>query len=85
MVPVVRPINEMNAIWKAGGKVIRVKRPGAGLKGATGQHGSETEQATVSDEKFDAVIENDGTLEDLRARANETFAMVQTGAFPWLS
>lgn len=67
-VPDVRFRNEMNAIQEAGGRVIRIVRPGAGLDGIHGQHVSETEQGSISDSEFDAVISNDGTLDDLRVK-----------------
>lgn len=66
VVPDVRFTNEVAAIQAAGGVVIRVVRPGAGLDGSAGQHSSETEQVTIPDEKFDFVIKNSGTLEALR-------------------
>lgn len=65
----VRFQNEIDAIQKAGGKVVRVKRPGAGLGGAAGQHPSEAEQLSIPDSAFDFVVENGGTLEELEALA----------------
>ncbi len=63
----VRFKNERDAIWKAGGKVWRIVRPGAGLIGAAASHVSETE--LTDDMAYDRVINNnDGPLEDLRAR-----------------
>lgn len=67
VVPDVRFKNEMAAIKNAGGMVIRVVRPGAGLGGAAGLHPSEVEQASIPDSEFDLVIQNAGSLEDLRA------------------
>jgi hypothetical protein len=66
-VPDVRFLNEVQAIKQAGGKVIRISRPGAGLDGAGALHTSETEQAGLPDSMFDQVIQNTGTLEELRA------------------
>ncbi len=61
----VRFKNERDAIWKAGGRVWRIVRPGAGLVGAAGAHVSETE--LTDDMPYDRVINNnDGPLEDLR-------------------
>lgn len=60
--------NEIDAYRKAGAFLIRVVRPGAGLGGSAGQHVSETEQACIPDEAFDAVIVNDGTLEELEKK-----------------
>jgi hypothetical protein len=62
----VRFLNEIDAIQAAGGKVIRIVRPGAGLAGVQGQHLSETEQAGIPDSKFDAIITNDGSLDVLK-------------------
>lgn len=66
VVPDVRFENEIAALRKVGAKLIRIVRPGAGLAGAAGQHGSETEQNNIPDSLFDGVIKNVGTLEDLR-------------------
>jgi len=66
-IPDVRFRNEMAAIRAAGGKVIRVFRPGAGLEGAGGLHISEREQAGIPDTDFDLVIQNDRTLDDLKS------------------
>jgi hypothetical protein len=67
----VRFWNELESIKKAGGKVIRVKRSGAGLGGANGLHPSEVEQASIADACFDAVIQNDGSLADLHDKVGE--------------
>lgn len=67
----VRFWNELEAIKKAGGKVIRVKRAGAGLGGANGLHKSEVEQASIADACFDAVIDNDGSLQDFHDKVGE--------------
>lgn len=60
--------NEMSAISEIDGRIIRVVRPSAGLTGNAGQHLSEKEQETIPDTAFDAVILNDGTLEDLETK-----------------
>ena len=73
----VRFKNEMGVIREAGGKIIRVKRPGAGLGGSAGLHPSEAEQMGTPDSDFDFVIENNGTLGLLKAEAEklaQTFA-----------
>lgn len=64
----VRYANEMQAIRNAGGRIIRIRRPGSGLSGEAAQHASETEQDAIPDSAFDGVIMNDGTLEQFRAR-----------------
>jgi len=66
----VRFRNEMRIIREAGGKLVRVRRPGAGLKGSTGLHPSEAEQAGIPDAEFDIVIENNGTLEQFQKQAS---------------
>jgi hypothetical protein len=62
----VRFLNEMRVIREAGGKIVRVRRPGAGLGGSAGLHPSEAEQAGIPDEDFDFVVENTGSLADLK-------------------
>jgi hypothetical protein len=64
----VRFDNERVAIQKAGGKVVRIKRPTLSLIGAPAVHTSETEQDAIPDAAFDAVIYNDGSIDQLRAR-----------------
>lgn len=60
--------NEVDAFRKAGAKLIRIVRPGAGLAGSAGRHVSEAEQESIPDSAFDAIIVNDGTLEDLERK-----------------
>lgn len=69
-IPDVRFKNEIAAIKAAGGKVVRIVRPGAGLGGSAGLHPSEVEQASIPDSEFDYVIQNDGTLEELRMKVH---------------
>lgn len=61
----VRFLNEVKAIKEAGGKVVKVVRPGSGLKGVASTHKSETEQASIPPELIDAVLTNDSSLESL--------------------
>ena len=61
--------SEATAIWSVGGEVWRIKRPSldgqvVGLKG----HASEVEQDSIRDDEVQAVIVNDGTLDDLRGK-----------------
>ena len=55
----------------AGGKVIRVIRPGAGLEGEFANHKSEKEMEEMSDDDFDLVISNTGSLIDLENKVTE--------------
>lgn len=57
--------NEATAITSRGGKVVRVERPGVG---PANDHPSET---SLDDWPFDAVYQNDGTLDDLNAWVDE--------------
>jgi len=61
----VRYVNEADAVRDHGGVVIRVERPGVEPPNL---HRSET---AMADYRFDAVIVNDGTLEDLKAKVVE--------------
>lgn len=69
VVPDARFVNEVEAVKSAGGLVWLVERPGAGLHGAHGEHTSETSLDDWG--KFDAVIQNDGTFEDLEKKVRE--------------
>ncbi len=69
VIPDIRFANELYAIKAVGGKIVRLKRSTAGLSGTAGQHASEAEQDTLSDSEFDAVFDNDGTIDDLAAFA----------------
>jgi hypothetical protein len=64
----VRMKNEIAGIHDAGGRVYRVKRQHAMALLAPGipNHQSEMEQRGVPDDAVDGVIDNNGTLEDLR-------------------
>jgi hypothetical protein len=72
----VRYLNEIRAVQAAGGKVVRVVRPGAGLQGGAALHSSETEQAALPDSVFDAVIANDESLEALQSRVHNLTANI---------
>jgi hypothetical protein len=64
VIPDVRFANEVAAIRAEGGKVIRIDRAGAGLRGGAALHPSETQQLVC-----DATLPNDSTLEVLKLRA----------------
>lgn len=66
----VRFPNEAEAIRAAGGTLVRIVRPGAGLTGAAALHPSET---ALDGFVTDVTIDNSGTLAALREEA-ETFA-----------
>ena len=64
----VRFKNEIDAIKKAGGLVIKLLR-GEGLEGAAGQHKSETELQGIPLESFDFILDNrEWTLDQLESR-----------------
>jgi len=63
----VRFKNEIQFIKEAGGKLVRVIRPGAGLQGDFGKHQSEIEMESIPDDQFDLVVQNTGTLDDLQS------------------
>lgn len=71
IIPDVRFINEVRHIKMAGGKLLRVVRPGAGLQGNFALHQSEIEMAEIPDTEFDSVIRNTGTLDDLKSSVND--------------
>lgn len=57
--------NEMDAIKNAGGLLVRVKRPGFDGNVGVAGHASEEEQKTVTDDSFDFILNNTGTISDL--------------------
>lgn len=66
----VRFKNEVAAIRKAGGRLVRLRR-GQPLPGTAGQHRSETEMQEIPDDLFDVVIDNRMmSLDELRVAAN---------------
>jgi hypothetical protein len=64
----VRLWRELTRIREGGGKLIRVTRPGAGLKGEDGEHLTESEMATIGDGEFHHILVNDGSLDELRSK-----------------
>ena len=62
----VRFNNELFYIKESEGKLIRVYRPNAGLDGDFATHQSESEMTSMPDSEFDFVIENTGSLDDLK-------------------
>lgn len=60
--------NEGKAIRAAGGKLVRIKRPSAGLAGTASQHESETKQQETPDSFFDYIINNNGSIDDLHLK-----------------
>jgi len=71
VIPDVRFKNEIQHIRGAGGIMLRVIRPGAGLEGSFALHQSEAEMADIPDAEFDIVIKNVGTLNDLKTSVDE--------------
>lgn len=61
--------NELRLIQAAGGKAIRIKRPG--VDAPAWQHRSETEQMEIPDDEFDYILDNDGDLNDLEGEVQE--------------
>lgn len=64
VIPDVRFQNELQAIQRAGGKVIRLRREVKGLDGTAGTHVSESGQTEIHDSAFDAVVDNTGGSRD---------------------
>jgi hypothetical protein len=65
VIPDVRFKNEVDGLRAAGAYLVRIVRPGSGLAGSAGQHMSETEQVSMPNEMFDAVIQNNRGLREL--------------------
>jgi hypothetical protein len=66
----VRFKNEVEFFRTRGAKIIKIVRPELeALKGDAGNHPSELEMVDVPDSSFDDVVVNEGSLEDLEAKA----------------
>jgi hypothetical protein len=76
LVPDMRFENEIVGLKAVGAKLVRVKRPGAGLKGGAAKHKSETEQDKIPDSSFDVVIDNSGTLEELELKVERAIMQI---------
>ncbi len=80
VIPDVRFANEVSAIRKAGGRVVRIVRDGAGLDGAAGAHASET---GIADLDVDFTLHNDGDLGSLLVSAVELPELVLGNTPEW--
>ena len=69
--------NEAKAIRAMGGTIVRIVRPGAGLKGEQGAHESER---GLPDDLVDIEITNDGSLSELAAEALKVLRLAGFGA-----
>jgi hypothetical protein len=69
----VRFREEAEMVWKHGGEIWRIKRPGFGADIA---HQSEQGETAIPDAEVQAIILNDGTLDQLKIRARSEFLRV---------
>lgn len=66
-----RYINELSAIKESGGKLIKIIRPGSGLDGDFAKHRSENDSESFSDDDYDFIINNNGTLDNLKEKVGD--------------
>ena len=71
----VRFREEADMVWKHGGEIWRIKRPGFGTDVA---HQSEQGETAIPDAEVQAIILNDGTLDQLKIRARSEFLRVSS-------
>ena len=71
VVPDVRYLNEINRLQSEGAKVVRIVRSSSNPRTGMSHHSSEVEQSQIDDNRFDFVIKNEGTLEDLRSASHD--------------
>ena len=71
----VRFREEADMVWKHGGEIWRIKRPGFGADVA---HQSEQGETAIPDAEVQAIILNDGTLDQLKIRARSEFLRVSS-------
>ncbi len=70
VIPDGRFINEIEILRQHKAYIIRIVKDSSGLSDEKGNHLSETEQNSIPDNKFDDIIENNGSLEDLYIKAD---------------
>lgn len=66
----VRFVNEVTKLKKENAILIKINRPNAGLKGKAGAHQSEMEMSKITDDYFDHIIDNKGSLEELNDKVS---------------
>ena len=67
----VRTHKEFEAVKAAGASLWHIIRPGAGAPGELAEDPTERQARELAERRFDVVIENDGTLEELREQVLE--------------
>ncbi len=76
-----RFLRDIEAVAAVGGTIIEVRRPCVGIPGQAKRHASETERETPAFQALvDEHIDNDGTLDGLRVKAEAIIAKYQTQA-----
>lgn len=70
--------NEVDAVRRAGGKIIRIKRTGPAMERSG--HVSEREMESIPESSFDAVIYNESTLEDFEKRGMDVVLELVNGS-----
>lgn len=78
----VRFRNEVDAVHAAGGFIVRITRPGDGLKGSAAAHQSERELRELPESVFDATIANTGTLDQLAFRVGRVVSLLRKRSQP---
>jgi hypothetical protein len=76
----IRHWHDVRGVKNNGGAVVRVKRPG--IDKPPFDHRSETEQATIPDEEFHFIIDNDFGLEDLYRKIDSVIEYLMKFGFP---
>ena len=79
VIPDVRFKNEADAIRRAGGKIWRIIRPGAGLGGDAGKHASETEQDGI---EADLTIRNGLDIKTLIRMVHDAYGQMTRDTLP---
>lgn len=68
-----RFVNEMNYLKENGFFIIRIKRNAVNKS----KDATETEQDKITDEQFDYILENNGTIKDLKANISEIVGLLK--------
>jgi dephospho-CoA kinase len=76
VVPDVRFSNEFECLRSWGASFIRLRRPGHSVAELASDHASETSLSEGSFD-WDATLDNDGTLDDLRTKTNQLLPLLK--------
>lgn len=71
--------DEIELFRSSGARIIKLVRPGSRFQEEAGEYASEQEQLDIDDEEFDAILNNDGSIDDLKNKLDAMMAKFAIG------